>query len=170
MAKLTDLVGIPVGINTGQHGAGNALMLALLGNPRDSYSQNCQPVTNSDLVPRIVSANFGPFKATGFDLAVEALKLVLADIKSEQPDVFAALGTEGMLCARNVRGSSTSVSNHSWGCAIDLTIGGVLDTRGDNKVQFGLTLIAPIFNRRDWYWGAGFPTEDGMHFEIAFLQ
>ena len=43
----------------------------------------------------------------------------------------------------------------------------MLDARGDNKVQFGLTLIAPIFNRHNWYWGAGFPTEDGMHFEVS---
>jgi hypothetical protein len=91
----------------------------------------------------------------------------MIDIKAEQPDVHAALGTAGMLCCRLVRGSTSSVSNHSWGTAVDLKIGGVLDPRGDNKVQFGLTLIAPIFNRHKWYWGAGFPTEDGMHFEIS---
>ncbi|NPT47993.1 hypothetical protein GNZ12_43250 [Paraburkholderia sp. 1N] len=40
--------------------------------------------------------------------------------------------------------STTKNSNHSWGTAVDLTIAGVLDTRGDNKVQVGLTLLCPI--------------------------
>ena len=78
---------------------------------------------------------------------------------------MADLGTAGMLCCRLVRGSATAISNHSWGTAIDLTLDGVLDVYGDDKVQYGLTLIAPIFNRHGWYWGAAFRTEDGMHFE-----
>ncbi|WP_210249946.1 peptidoglycan-binding protein [Labrys sp. KNU-23] len=142
-------------------------MIALLGNPRGNYSQDCQPVTNPALKARMKTVSVGPFKATGFDLALEALKAVMADIKKEQPNVHAALGTAGMLCCRHVRGSNSSISNHAWGTAIDLTINGVLDPRGDNKVQFGLTLIAPIFNRHLLYWGAGFPTEDGMHFEAS---
>ena len=72
-----------------------------------------------------------------------------------------------MLCARLVRGSTSASSNHSWGTAIDLTLDGVLDQRGDGRVQVGLTRIAPIFNRHSWFWGAGFRTEDGMHFEAS---
>jgi D-alanyl-D-alanine carboxypeptidase len=62
---------------------------------------------------------------------------------------------------------TTAISNHSWGTAIDLTLEGILDTYGDGRVQVGLTLIAPIFNRRGWYWGAAFRKEDGMHFEAS---
>ena len=82
-------------------------------------------------------------------------------------DGVCGLGSAGMLCCRFVRGSTTSISNHSWGTAIDLTINGVLDKRGNGQVQYGLALIAPIFNQHGWYWGAGFATEDGMHFEIS---
>jgi murein L,D-transpeptidase YcbB/YkuD len=28
-------------------------------------------------------------------------------------------------------------------------------------------LIAPIFNKHGWFWGAGFRTEDAMHFECG---
>jgi len=66
-----------------------------------------------------------------------------------------------------VRGSNSAISNHSWGTAIDLKINGVLDRVGNNKVQLGLTLIAPIFHKYGWYWGAGFSKEDGMHFEVS---
>jgi hypothetical protein len=72
-----------------------------------------------------------------------------------------------MECARLVRGSQHSISNHSWGTAIDLTLNGILDRRGDDRVQQGLVDIAPIFNQHGWFWGAGFGTEDAMHFEIG---
>lgn len=167
MSKYTNLVAVPAGINPGLDGTRNALMSALLGNPRGNYDQECRPVTNAALAARMKTANVGPFRVTGLDKAVASLTDVMTDIKAEQPEVFVLLGTAGMLCCRNVRGSSTAISNHSWGTAIDLTIDGVLDKRGNDKVQFGLTLIAPIFNRHQWFWGAGFPTEDGMHFEVS---
>lgn len=81
--------------------------------------------------------------------------------------VYRILGTAGMHCARNVRGSTTNVSNHSWGTAIDLTLDRQLDARGNDTVQLGLYLIAPVFNNNGWYWGAGFRTEDGHHFEAS---
>jgi len=167
MPKLTDLQPVPDGINRDLDNAGNKLMLTLLGNPRSSYSTDCQPITNPKLGPRIETLDVGPFKVTGLDVAVTSLTKVLAEIKAEQKDVYDVLRTAGMLCCRFVRGSNSSISNHSWGTAIDLTIDGVLDQRGDNKVEHGLTLIAPIFNRHQWFWGAGFPTEDGMHFEAS---
>ena len=167
MPNLTKLVAVPAGINLGLDGTKNALMSSLLGNPRGSYDQECREVTNASLKARMKTKDFGPFRATGLDKAVESLAQVMADIKIEQREVFDTLSTAGMLCCRNVRGSSTAISNHSWGTAIDLKIDGVLDQRGNDKVQVGLTLIAPIFNRHQWYWGAGFPTEDGMHFEVS---
>lgn len=167
MSNLTDLVPVPGGSNPGLDGTGNGLMLATLGNPRSSYDQRCRPVTLESLRARMVTQDVGPFRVTGLDNAVASLRKVMADIKAEQRAVFDKLSTAGMLCCRHVRGSKVSISNHSWGTAIDLKIDGVLDTRGDDKVQRGLTLIAPIFNRHKWFWGAGFPTEDGMHFEVS---
>jgi hypothetical protein len=69
-------------------------------------------------------------------------------------------------CRSNPGGAST-VSNHSWGTAIDLAIEGKLDDRGNNLIQFGLQLISGIFNTNGWYWGAGFTTEDAQHFEVG---
>jgi Putative peptidoglycan binding domain/D-alanyl-D-alanine carboxypeptidase len=168
MSNLTKEVAIPHGVNSGLTHTPNKLALALLGNPRSSYDQECRSVTNKALAAKMVSGvNVGPFGVTGFGPAVESLKLVMADIKSEQRAVHDALSTAGMLCCRLVRGSKTSISNHSWGLAIDLKIDGQLDVRGNGTVQFGLTLIAPIFNRHGWFWGATYPTEDGMHFEVS---
>ncbi len=164
---ITDLISIPNNINPGVSPARQLTMKTLLGIPRGNFNQDCQPVTNLVLKNLVTTDDVGPFKVTGLGPAVESLKQVIADIRTEEPEVFAGLGSSGMLCARFVRGSHVSISNHSWGTAIDLNLNGNLDERGNNKVQVGLSRIAPIFNRHNWFWGAGFPTEDGMHFELS---
>ena len=153
-------------INQGLSSVSNAVMLDKLGAPRpEGYSTRCQPPTHPRLRSNFVTDSIGPFRVTGLLPAVLSLKAVMADIAREQPEVYRGLGTAGMLCCRWVRGSTTAISNHSWGTAIDLTLNGILDAYGDDKVQYGLTLIAPIFNRHGWFWGAAFRKEDGMHFE-----
>jgi hypothetical protein len=166
MISYTHEVGVPVNINQGLSANTNGRMISMLGEPRSSYDQECRPVTNKKLAARIITENVGPFRVTGFDLAVRSLKPILAEIKQKYPDM--KLGSAGMLCARRVRGSTTAISNHSWGCAVDLTIDGKLDDYGDGKVQHGLTLIYPIFNKHKWLWGAHFRKEDGMHFEVSW--
>jgi D-alanyl-D-alanine carboxypeptidase/Putative peptidoglycan binding domain len=151
--------------NSGLQAATTRFMKEKLGEPRDSYGQDCQPITNAKLKRNIITSQVGQIRVTGLAPAVRSLQLVFAEIASKQPDLYAIIGTAGMLCCRYVRGSNTAISNHSWGTAVDLTLNGILDKRGDGQVQYGLTLIAPIFNQHQWYWGAGFPTEDAMHFE-----
>ena len=118
---ITDLIAIPNGINPGVNAAKQMTMLTLLGNPRGSYDQTCRPVQNPALLPLIVTETTGPLRVTGLRPAIESLRKVLADIQREAPEVHAALGTAGMHCARFVRNSTTTISNHSWGTAIDLT-------------------------------------------------
>jgi hypothetical protein len=164
---LTKLIGIPTNINVGVGPARQATMLTVLGNPRSQYDDVCREVTNPKLKPLMVLASVGPFRVQGLRPAVESLKTIFEEVRVLEPDVHEAMGNAGMLCARLVRGSRQSISNHSWGTAIDLTLDGVLDARGDNHVQEGLSRIAPIFNRNGWFWGAGFRVEDAMHFEVG---
>lgn len=169
-SSVTRTVPIPAAstVNPGLKPVRNGLMLSLLGDPRGGqYSSQCEPPTDPKLRRNIVLDTVGPFRVTGLLPAVLSLKAVMRDIQAEQPAVHQALGTAGMLCCRLVRGSSSSISNHAWGTAIDLTLNGVLDVYGDGRVQFGLTQIAPIFNRHGWYWGVSFGKEDGMHFEAS---
>jgi hypothetical protein len=156
-------------LNKGVSAVNNTLMMKLFGAPRvaGDYDQAGKPLTNPKLVRNVATMNVGPFKATGLKPAVLSLEEVMTDIQRLQPGVYNLLSSAGMLVVRFVRGSTTSISNHSWGTAIDLKIGGKLDTRGDNQVQYGLSLLAPIFNEHGWYWGAAFRTEDAMHFEAG---
>jgi peptidoglycan hydrolase-like protein with peptidoglycan-binding domain len=166
---LTDVVPRPSreSINQGLTAVSAAFMVQQLGQPRDSYNSDCQPMTNATLRRHVTTGSVGRFRVTGLAPAVQSLGIAMAQIQREQPAVYAALGTAGMLCCRLVRGSASAISNHSWGTAIDFTLNGVLDRRGDNKVQVGLTLIASIMNQHGWYWGAAFRTEDAMHFEAS---
>ncbi|MFP3555672.1 peptidoglycan-binding protein [Paraburkholderia sp. SIMBA_049] len=165
--SITTLMPIPSGINQNVKPARQQTMISLLGNPRATYSSDCQNPTLPVIASMIVRDQVGPLKVTGLRPAVESLKDIFTDIKSACPNIYPALGHAGMLCARFVRGSTTAISNHSWGTAIDLTLDGQLDVRGDGRVQQGLIDMAPIFNSRGWFWGAGFRTEDGMHFECG---
>lgn len=159
-------VPIPSGINANLTSADQATMLSTLGNP-GTPDPNCGAVAPG-LQKLMKTASVGPFNVTGLSPAVDALARVFAAVQSAKPDLYAVLGTAGMLCVRYVRGSTTSFSNHSWGTAIDMTIGGVLTARGSTTVTQGLVDLAPFMAAERFFWGAGFsPTPDGMHFEAS---
>ncbi len=163
---LTATVPIPSGINANLSSASQATMLTALGNP-GTPDPGCGPVAPA-LQSLMKTASVGPFRVTGLSPAVDALTRVFAAVQSARPDLYAALGTAGMLCVRYVRGSTTNFSNHSWGTAIDMTIGGVLTQRGSTTVTQGLVDLAPFMAAESFFWGAGFnPTPDGMHFEAS---
>lgn len=171
---LTDEVDVPVNLNTGLTVAGSEFMISLLGKPRENLSQNDLPVTNKKLAALMLTANVGPFSVTGLRPAVESLTRVLIDISNEQPDVYSALKPYGMLVVRNMRPNPKKpkappkISNHAWGTAIDLLINKQLDPYDNGKTFYGLTLIAPVFNRHGWFWGGRYRTsEDAMHFEVS---
>lgn len=132
-----------------------------------SIGSKCAAATSPFWATRMVTEDVGPFKVTGHRLAVAQLRLSLAALKSKYPEVYAALGTAGMLCVRWVRGHDGLLSNHGLGLAVDLTLAGSLDERGDDMVQAGMLKVYEVFKAQGWFWGAEFSVEDGMHFEIS---
>lgn len=154
-------------INRGLSSPSNQALLSKFGSPRENYSQQDQPMTNKRLLALMATQSVGPFRAYGMRAAVESLTRVLSDVQRDMPELYNSLSSGGMTVVRNVRGSSTSISNHSWGTAIDLKINGKLDVYGDGKVFHGLVLLAPYFHKHGWYWGAAFRKEDSMHFECS---
>jgi hypothetical protein len=176
MASYLDLIPKPKAstVNVGLTSPKLSTLRSILGEPRASYTGSCQPITGP-FKDRIVTRSVGPFRCTGVDVAVDALKDILVTVKEEVPDLHAILGTAGMACARKVKirqpnGSivlGRNPSNHSWGLAIDIKLKDALDLQGDNKCYRGLLVLARYFNAAGWYWGVSFPTEDAMHFEVA---
>jgi len=143
------------------------LLAQLLGAPRQTYSDQCQPVTNPRLIAALETRQVGNFKVTMLKPALDSFQQVMDRLKKEEPEIYASLGTAGALCVRHVRGAPNTVSSHAWGAAVDLTMTGDLDRMGDNSTQFGLVVLAEFFNDAGWYWGAGYGREDSMHFEVG---
>jgi hypothetical protein len=170
MSNLSDLVPIPPKnlMNQNLSSASEKTMLKKFGKP-GALTYSCSdpdPVFRKQLV---FDANVGPFIVNGLQPAVESLRQVLAELKKQAPEVYAAVRTDhlGMLCVRHKRKNRDSYSNHSWGTAIDLKFGSKEVSQGTHKAQRGFLTLYPIFNQFGWYWGAEFSGDyvDSMHFE-----
>lgn len=111
---LTDMVDKPqaADINTGLSPLHQSTVMRIYGPPADKPLEDDTPITNLKLRSKIVTRNVGPFSVTGHIEAVRALMRVFLKVKAKRPDLYAAVGTAGMLNARLVRGSKTSWSNH----------------------------------------------------------
>jgi hypothetical protein len=79
---------------------------------------------------------------------------------------------DGGFYPRYQTGSTTKLSNHSWGTAFDINA----TWNGYNKQpaaigQTGCLLpLVPIAEQHGFAWGGFFPSKDGMHFEVAELK
>ena len=153
--------------NRGITQPGNRVMLEILGRPGQNLSQDCQSISNPNLRSLLATRQVGPIRVTLLGPAMESLERIMAKLERTEPDIYAAIGTAGTICARFVRGSTRSISNHSWGTAIDITIDNQLDTFGDGGTQIALVILAELFNEEGWFWGATYSREDSMHFEVG---
>ena len=68
-------------INGDLRGARNSTMLGLIGNPCGTYNRDCRNPTNSQIAALMITADFGPFRATGMKPAVDALTDIMKEIK-----------------------------------------------------------------------------------------
>jgi len=143
-------------------------MLELFGKPCPLSTQ-CTSVTNPNLKTRIETRRIGKFTLTGMKMALDALSRAFDDVAKNDPNLYNAIGSSGMLCCRTIRGTTDKYSNHAWGAAIDLNMQGQLDPRGDAKCQRGLLLLWPYMAKQGFYWAGGYTgaSEDSEHFEIA---
>jgi len=157
-------------VNRGLVVSSPSYMEQKLGRPREVLTDECQGMTNKALSAKLVLEDVGPVRVRMLAPAVESLKRVFDTVKRADPDLYALIKTSGSLCVRRIRGTTNSMSTHSYGLALDLNIDGVLDNFTDGKTQLGLTILADFFNEEGWVWGAGFSREDSMHFEVSRKQ
>jgi hypothetical protein len=148
-------------VNRGLSCPTSAQMTKLLGDPHDKASQG-----------KLHTSYVGPLHVTGREEALTSLASIMTQVKTDLPDLYKVLGTQGMYVLRNIRGRSC-YSNHSWGTAIDVTVDELLVNLGDTSSCKGLDALVPYFNNAGWYWGGGYHRrKDCMHFEcgLAMVQ
>ncbi len=73
---------------------------------------------------------------------------------------------------RFVRGSTRTLSNHSFGSAFDINV--AWNERGHRPALVGekgsTRELVPLAHKWGFYWGGHFSTPDGMHFEVALVK
>lgn len=154
-------------LNTGLRPLSMDTLEDVFGMPAPELSQKCAPPSSEKLVALLETRDVGPFRARLIGPALDSLERVLGTVKESYPALYRQLRNYGGFCARLVRGSEDSISRHGFGLAIDISIGGTLDTMGDGKTQFGLLILHEFFLEEGWVWGASFGREDSMHFEVS---
>lgn len=163
-------VPVPAGFNEGLRHASNTVMIQYFGMPRGDFSQAAKKPNNPEFLKHV---EFGPRIPQlgkiwwGLRPAIESLHEIVADISRRAPQVYDIMGTAGVGNCRFVRGSTSAISNHSWGSAIDITLGGRVDPYNNDKITRGMIEIIPIFNEHKWYSGCYFRREDSMHLEVS---
>ena len=76
---------------------------------------------------------------------------------------------DGSFNPRLIRGSTTTLSNHAFGIAIDINVqwNGLGKTPALVGQKGCVRELVPIANKLGFYWGGHFNRKDGMHFEAA---
>ena len=135
--------------------------------PKAKMTADCMPVLNKTLAARMHTVDVGSFRVTAYDLFAEALQRIFAKVKVEKPQLYPLVGTAGALCCRFIRGTHVP-SNHSWGAALDLKVGGILVPLGADWTLRGLLELYPYFHAEKLYSGMGYKhRKDSMHFETS---
>lgn len=104
-------------------------------------------------------------------LCADSLRRVLAAIwaaSGQRQQTIEAWGMHlygGAYEFRQVRGG-TSLSSHSWGCAIDWDP--IRNALGDKTPHFAtVPEVRKAFADEGWTWGGGWSRPDGMHWQAA---
>ena len=129
-------------------------------------SQNIVTIT----VPQLIGVRGAPVGGR-----IRLHKLVTGQYKSlfqawEDDGLLPLLKTwEGSFVPRFIRGSSTTLSNHSWGTAFDINeqwnpLGHLPPLRSQPG---SVRELVPRAHQFGFYWGGHFSRRDGMHFEVA---
>jgi peptidoglycan hydrolase-like protein with peptidoglycan-binding domain len=169
-----ELVPIPPNseMNQGLTSPSSEVMYELIGDPGNPETGEASPELEGLLVGQDVSTF--DVDIYGLAPAVDALERIFTRVEQDNPELYEQLGYSGMYNLRpkiDVDGGYIpgTISNHSWGTAIDINIGGTPDlSEPDGLTNRGLVELYPYFNEEGFYWGAEFSTnEDPIHFEAS---
>ena len=157
--------------NNGLAQANNSYMASKLYNlalkPNDKcYNGDLPAGLRSQMITRDVG---GLRNTTMLGAVMNSLQTVWREIEVKEPVLAFVVQSSGSLCYRSNRPAGTSVSNHSWGSAIDVNYGGGApeSSLSGGDASMYLYRLQAYFHNAGWYWGGGFSNQDNMHFEAS---
>ena len=164
----SELVKIPAPgtINTKFSPARIQTQYAIFGKPGKLTSECNEARAPKKVRALLETRDVGPFRLRGIGPWLDVCQKVYAEVKQDHPELYEQLVTAGCFCARLVRGSNMTPSNHTFGTATDHGVL-MIDRRGDGKCQRGMLVLYGYFKKHGAFWGAGFRVEDAMHFEAS---
>jgi len=120
-------------------------------------------------IPQLSKMSNGVYKAMRFHRrGAEQLRALFNEIE-KQSMLGLLLTYGGSYTPRLIRGSKTTLSNHSFGTAFDINM--IWNSLSAEPAPIGLIgsvrELVPLANDYGFYWGGHFTRRDGMHFEIA---
>ena len=120
-------------------------------------------------LPQLVNVKGAPknLSVSFHKLGAEQLKAAFIEI--EKAGLLNKVLTHGgTWVPRFIRGSTTKLSNHALGTAIDINVEwNALGTHGALKDEVGsVRELVMIFYKNGFYWGNWFARQDPMHFEL----
>lgn len=155
-------------LNSGLTSASSRHLADVLGNPRTDYGFDCQQPNEPTFNLQLWNGDIGPFVVEGHHLFLRALRNGFNDLRLSDPSLLPLIGNAGCLCCRWVRGFPGVISNHSFGCAIDLKVGGIMPPLGAGWWTRGHEAIYQVMHKQKIYSGAGYHNrKDPMHFEAS---
>ena len=101
------------------------------------------------------------------DPVAQSAAAITHEILVKEPALYTNLYTDGGFNCR-VSPVSGTISNHSWGTAIDIRVRNAAYEFGRNSVvTMALLRAYGYFHANGWWWGFGWgdPFEDNMHFQ-----
>jgi hypothetical protein len=118
-------------------------------------------------IPQLVKLGFD--KPRPFHRMVADKVVALWDDWEKEGVVEDIISYEGDFFPRLIRGSSTSLSNHSFGTAFDVNAAqnGLGRTPAKPGQKGCLYRLVPIMHKHGFYWGGHFSRLDGMHIESS---
>jgi hypothetical protein len=165
-------------MNTGLSACKVSTLKAIFG-PFPDLPVNCSSAPKNKKVAALTETrNVMPpgakaMRVTAIKPFLDALERVFKKVYKDHPALCDLIKSQGGLCYRAVRGSS-SPSNHAAGTAIDLEIGGYLppmdySPETPDPIPIGFVILYGYMHAEGIYWSAGYAGSrvDSMHWEAA---
>jgi len=122
-------------------------------------------------IPQLAKATNGKYTRMRFHKKAKYQLLKFWEEIEKEGLLHLVLSYAGAYYPRFIRGSISTLSNHSYGTAFDINAewNGLGKEPAKVNEKGSVLKLVKIAHKWGFYWGGHFGRKDGMHFEVAFI-